>query len=420
VRGALTMRGWHALARLTLPLLLAGCGTAPESVPNGAAARAADGAPATAAALGGTAVPVRYARTFTATDVGPVRVVDLRAAIITWGGSAKGPEQHARLVLVPHGATVPPLTGPLAGATVVRTPVRRVGVNVAPLEAMLTALGTADRLVAVGGPKSYDDAVRARTLRGELAQVGYGWHAPPEIDALVAARPDVFLMSMGDLGHAPHMRRIASLGIPVVPVFLDAEPDYMGKVEYIRLVGMLTGREAEADAYLARVAASVDSLKRAAAAQPTRTVVSAWFAGGDRWMATIRNADAKLLRDANGLNPLEAPDDARQDAFTRIGTEQMLARARDAECWILRDTHSRPFTDVRTLRQFRAYREGCLFASDGMAKPAADAWDLYETAVIRPDLVLGDLVRMLHPALRTGPGAAGPFRYVRPDTAVAR
>lgn len=60
-------------------------------------------------------------------------------------------------------------------------------------------------------------------------------------------------------------------------------------------------------------------------------------------------------------------------------------------------------------------REGCVFAADGMTKPQADAFDLYETAVIRPDLVLGDIARMLHPALRDEP-----FRYIRPDRTVVR
>ena len=150
-------------------------------------------------------------------------------------------------------------------------------------------------------------------------------------------------------------------------------------------------------------------------AQPTRSVIFAWFGGGDRWNPTIRNADAKLLRDANGRNPFEEPDDRRRDSFNQVSTEELIARGKDSDCWIIRDTHSAPFRDVATLRRFKAYRNGCLFAADGMFKPAADAFDLYETGTIRPDLVLGDIVGMLHPSLRTRP-----FRYIRPDTKVPK
>ncbi len=155
--------------------------------------------------------------------------------------------------------------------------------------------------------------------------------------------------------------------------------------------------------------------KKAAAAQPTRSVLSAWFAGGDQWNPVIRNAAAKMLRDANGRNPFEGADDPDKDSFNKVSTEELIARGANADCWIMRDSHSAPFTDRAVLSRFKAYREGCIFAADGMTKPQADAFDLYETAVIRPDLVLGDIVRMLHPALRDQP-----FRYIRPDTKVAR
>lgn len=398
LRGApLTLAG-----ALAFVLGLGGCGDAPRQA-------------GSRQELGGREIPMRFARTFRVVQMNGYRVVDLKASVVSWGGDAVGEEQFQRLVLVPRGTEPPPLIGELQGATLIRTPVMRIASNTGFHEAITRVLGINDRLVAVGGVKSYDDALRARVKSGEVRQIGYGWHSPPELDALLAARPDVLLMSLGDMANLGAKPRIERLGIPVVPIFLDNEPDYMGRVDYVRLIGMLAGREREADAFVAMVSANVEKLKKAAAAQPTRTVISAWFSGGDRWMATIRNADAKLLRDANGRNLLEGPDDPRKDSFNRIGTEALLARGADAQCWILRDSHSKPFDDAATLARFRAYRENCVFAADGMVKPQADAFDLYETAVIRPDLVLGDLVRMLHPPLRDAP-----FLYIRPDAKVAR
>lgn len=358
---------------------------------------------------------MRFAKTFRVIERNGYRVVDLKASVISWGGDAVGEEQFQRLVLVPRETPAPPLSGDLAGATLIRTPVVRIASNTGYHEAMTKVLGINDRLVAVGGVKSYDDHLRARVRGGQVRQIGYGWHSPPELDALIAAKPDVLLMSMGDMKNVGAKPRIEALGIPVVPIFLDNEADYMGRVDYVRLLGMLAGKEREADAFVEMVAKNVEALKAKAAAQPTRSILSAWFSGGDRWMPTIRNADAKLLRDANGRNPFEAADDLRKDSFNRVSTEELIARGKNADCWIMRDSHSTPFRDVATLSRFKAYREGCLFAADGMTKPNADAYDYYEMAVIRPDLVLGDLVRMLHPALRNEP-----FRYIRPDQKVVR
>ena len=362
-----------------------------------------------------TEIALDAAETFRVFERDGYRIVDIRAAVVNWGGGAVGQEEFQRLVLAPSSLEAPELTGDLSGATLIRTPVMRIASNYSYHEAITKALGINDRLVAVGGVKSYDDDIRDRVRRGEIAQVGYGWHSPPNLDALIAARPDVFLMTMGDLKNASAKKRIEALGIPVVPIFLENEPDYMGRVDYVRLIGMLTGQEDKAHSYVQTVQKNVAKIKAKAASQPTRTVLAAWYGSGDRWNPTVRNADAKLLRDANARNPFELPDDRQKDSFNQISTEELIARGTEADCWIMRDTHSIAFDDVNILRRFKAYREDCMFAADGKYKPDADTFDYYETAVIRPDLLLGDIARMLHPDLRDEP-----FLYIRPDRKLAR
>jgi iron complex transport system substrate-binding protein len=383
------------LATLLLATLVAACGVVPSAAPEPAE---------------GATVPLAAARTFRVVERDGYRIVDLESSIVSWAGVAHGPRQRARIVLVPHGRPAPLLAGDLAGATLIRTPVRRIATNAGPHEAMLTALGVDDRLVAVGGTFSYNDDIRARVMAKQVAQVGYGWHSPPQLDVLVAARPDVFLMALDDADHLDHLERIRALGIAVMPTFIDGEPDYMGRVDYVRLVGMLTGREREADAYVAMVARNVDRLKALAATQPPRPMLAAYYLRGDRWLAVVRNAGGKLIRDAGGINLLEQPDDLSRDEVVRLGTEQLLPYAERADCWVLRDDQSPRFRDASVPRRFRAWREGCAYAVDGSTKPHVNAYDFYERAVIRPDLVLADLIAMLHPHLGIKAGT-----YIRPD-----
>lgn len=367
------------------------------------------------APAGAVPVAMEYAETFQIHERDGYRIVDLRAPLVSWGGSAQGSDRSARIVLVPKSEEPPPLVGDLEDAVVVRTPVERIAVNYGFLEAILTALDIEDRLVAVGGVKSYNDDIRARTRAGKLAQLGYGWHSPPSIDPLLESDPDVFLMVLGDLGHAEHYERIKKLGVPVMPIFFEAETSYMGPVDYVRLIGMLSGREAQADAFVSMVADNVQALKDLVADVPPKQVLSSWYTGGGRWMVIVRNADNALLEDAGAVNLMGEADDIRLDDFVRVGTEVLLERARDIDCWIIRDTHSVAFDDVEMLQNFKAWRDGCLFAGDGMSKPEADAFDIYETGIIRPDVILGDVVRMLHPDLRSDP-----FVYIRPDNQVVR
>ena len=403
------------IAALTL-IGLCACVEQQGAEQQGAEQQGTDAAPVgLAAPAGAQAAAMPHAETFKVYERDGYRIVDFRAPIVSWGGDAKGADQTARIVLAPRDAEPPALTGDLSGAVLVRTPVRRIAVNYGFLEAVLTTLGVEDRLVAVGGVKSYNDEIRARTRSDDLAQIGYGWHAPPEIDTLIGAEPDVFFMVLGDLGHAEYYDRIKALGVPVAPIFFEAETTYMGPVDYVRLIGMFVDREAEAEAFTAMVADNVADLKARVADRPKKKVLSSWFAGGGRWMVTVRNAENQLLSDAGGVNPMAQADDIRLDDFARMGSETLLEHARDIDCWIIRDTHSQPVTDTDYLQHFKAWRDGCLFASDGSSKPEADAFDLYENGPIRPDLILRDLVRMLHPDLTDEP-----FVYIQPDDETPR
>ena len=370
------------------------------------------GAPDDPGALEGVALETPWTKTFRAVERDGYRIVDIEASVITWGGTAGGPPQRARLVLVPRGQEPPLLEGDLAGATLIRTPVQRIAVNDQAHEAMLRALGVEDRIVAVGGHNSYDDDLRRKVRSGELQRIEYGWHKPPTLDALVAARPDVLIAHMADLTHTQHLERVEALGIPFVPTFVDAEPHYMGRVAWVLLMGLLTGKEAEAEAFVAQVAREVDRLKALAAEQPRRSVLWAWYrSAGNRWAVTQRNAEAALIRDANAELVLGAEDDPELDTFSDLSTERLLRDATDADCWMIRDPLSSVFDDQAVLQRFKAVQDGCVFWEPGKRHPTADSWELWEIGTIRPDWHLADIIKMVHPELRDGE-----WRYLAPET----
>ncbi len=351
-----------------------------------------------------------YTDTFTVYQRDGYHIVDMSAAIVTWGGEAEGERQSARIVIVPKDITPPALEGDLANATLVRTPLQRIAVNYTSIEAMLTALEINDRLVAVGGGKSYNDSIRQGVEEGRIAQIGYGWHMPPMLDPLLVAKPDALLMVMGDMQHAESYRRISDLGIPVVPIFLGAEIDYLAAVDYVKLVGLLTGKQEKAAQFADMVVNNVNRLKEVVSDQPKKTVLNAWYSGSGKWMAVVRNKDNKFIEDANGINPLKTEDDMAKSHLAPVSTEFLVTYPEPIDCWVIRDTHSTPFDDLQLINQIKAVQDGCLFAGDGMQKPEADAFDIYETAVVRPDLILQDYVKVLYPEL-----IDEPYKYIRPD-----
>ena len=226
----------------------------------------------------GTAIPLRHARYLKLERHDGYTLARLRAPVADQSGG-QAQEQEAVLVLAPRAKPEPSLPAALRHATLIRTPVMRIAANASSDEAFLGQLGVKDRLVAVGGRVSFDDDVRRGVIEGRIGQIGYNWHAPPNLDVLLAARPDVFLMRLSDPVHTPVLDRARRLGLIVAPTFAEDEPTYLGRAEWVRLHGLLTGREAEADRLFDQIETRAQVLKAAATVRlpvPTLWALSGW------------------------------------------------------------------------------------------------------------------------------------------------
>jgi ABC-type Fe3+-hydroxamate transport system substrate-binding protein len=404
-----------AITASAAAVLLVGC-LKPAELPN-ADSTQSDPTAVVVADTSRAADPVRYATTFRLEPAAGYTVLRL---ITPEPKSGFGDAIAREVVVVLHPRGTPPsdLPASLADALTIAVPATRFAVNAYDAEAFLSAIGAREALVAVGGTNSYDDSVRARAVRGELGQLGVGFHQPPNLDVALAARPDVFFIRMSDLKHGASLTRARALGLAALPYFAESEATYLGRAEWIKVFGALTGRTAVADSIFRSIEARVDSLKTLAHTRPARTVFWAYFEGADRWVATVRGPVAQFLRDANGINIFEKPEDNSKEETEKIGTEVMLTRARDAECWVAGDGWPEP-VPVAVAEQFAAFHRRCMALYNGRYNAAADAWDWFQSGFVRPDLILREVVKVLHPDL-----VPQPWDYLRPyvppRTAAAR
>ena len=384
---------------LALGLALSGCDRTEQ--PSAATTAAEIGEPAI------QHIPLRHAQYLKLERRDGFVVAHLKGPMANEQGAAQ--EWTATIVLAPSDGPIPELRGDLRDATVIRTPVRRIAANAGSDEAFLGQLGVKDRLVAVGGVASYDDDIRRKAKAGEIGQVGYNWHSPPNLDVLLATRPDVFLMRLSDPAHTPVLKRAQSLGLAVLPTLAEEEQSYLARAEWIRLYGILTGTEARAEQIFAEVEARVLELKKKAASRPKTKVLWAYSAGADRWIATVRGAEASYITDAGGINLLARAEDPNQYPTQTISTETILPFGDQADVWLLGDIHAVAPRNPAIERGFRAWREQRLFGNTGRTAATENAYDWYQTALVRPDWVLSDFVKALHPEL-----VDEPFRFLKP------
>ena len=301
-------------------------------------------------------------------------------------------------VLVPRRSTQPMPVIQASDGTVIRTPVRRVVSLSTPNIPFLRDLGVLDTLVAVDtGDYVYDADVLERIAAGDVRSVGTG--ASLDLERVIELAPDVVLVSA--LGpDDPAVTRLRGAGVPVLVVADWRESTPLGRAEWLRLFGALFERDARAaeifreraDRYTEirdRVTRRVPSDQR-----PTVFANGPWqgqwpVPAGDSYMA-------RLFADA-GAQYLWAHTEGTGSIF--LDLEAVLARALTADYWINLNYDWTNMADVRRadrrLTTFAAYRAGRLYHYIRRVRPSG-ANDFWETGVGRPDLVLADLVAILH------------------------
>lgn len=338
---------------------------------------------------------LRHATGFSVSYHGSHKVVTLR--------DPTGTAAVERLILVQCGAPVPPLDGELAGAIVVEVPVARFATNDDGTVARLREMGLAGTLVAMGGGGIYDPDLRRRYEQGEIVGIGESFHGQPDLERLLAAAPELVILFSGGPAHAEALERIRRLGIPAVPSYAWKEPSHLGLAEWLKYPALFANAEAEAERRFETIERAYQELAReasraarAADARGAGRPVAFWAENrGAAWIVHRDSWQARYLEAAGAENPFAA----RGEPTARLSTEAVLEAAADADVWITETPTADRMPPGVPLDAFAAHRGGRVFHPHARTRPEWDAWDWYETALVRPDLVLGDLVAILYPGL---------------------
>lgn len=342
---------------------------------------------------------IQYAKHFTVSDQGNYKVVKTHATIRRWGSEETQALQDM-MVLYQRGTEPPVLEGELQEATLIQVPVTRVATNLESTERFLEEFGSHKKIQAVGGLISYNDSIRQLVLQGKIGQIGYSWHQPPNQEVLLERKIDLFLMTISNLDFKDGLEKCRQLGIPTATVFDWAESNYLAQAEWIKYFALFFNKEAAADKLFNEIVANVESLKKKVNALPEKpTVMWGYYTGKGRWLIHRNSAEAQLLKDAGADNVFYDSMRAIRNEGEPFSTEQLMAGGKDVTHWIIGDIHSAELPGENIMSTFNAWRTGKLYHNMKRSKPEANAYDWYGSAPVRPDYVLADLVKLLHPQI---------------------
>ncbi|MEO0338087.1 MAG: ABC transporter substrate-binding protein [Bacteroidota bacterium] len=344
-------------------------------------------------------VVIEFAQHFSVSYHGNYKVVQTDATFYPNGKNGKEEDRKDILVLVQKGTEAPPLEGALKGATILSIPAKTVAVNVQHSESFLRELELVDRINAIGGLYSYNDEMRNKALSNQIGQVGYSWHSPPNLEVLLERQPDLFLMTTASMAHTESLDKCRQLGVPTAAVFDWAEQDYLARAEWLKFYALFFNAEAKANEVFQNIADRIEELKGLAAQTPKESALWGFYTSKSQWAVDLASFPAQYMRDANLNNVLVGKVEANANGKQRLSSEQLLTMGKEAEHWIIGDIHAAPLPKESIMSSFQAWNTGNLYQNMERVDPKSNTSDWYATAIVRPDTVLADLIKLVHPEL---------------------
>ena len=306
--------------------------------------------------------------------------------------TVKQPHPHGRpesYVLVRCGAPAPALTGDLAGAQHITVPVTSLYSASTTHLGMIAELGRPDVVTGVASPAQVtDQQIRARIEAGDT--VGYAPGRQTNVEAVIGAGPDVLVTAGVDDPSHPKLRA-AGIGVVANAEWLEATP--LGRAEWIKVFAALTGTERAAERIYRTVRADYHRwAARTAGIPPEQVLLGAMYQGS--WpMPSGAGYTGRLVSDAGGRHPWQADTGLPGLA---LNFESVYLKAGDAPHWLV-TTGWRSLADA--VAEDGRYATLAAFRNGQIWSATADYW---ERGAARPDLLLADMIAIMHPELAPG------------------
>ncbi|MDE5607510.1 MAG: ABC transporter substrate-binding protein [Muribaculaceae bacterium] len=275
------------------------------------------------------------------------------------------------------------------------TPAERIVAMSSSHVAMLDALGVSDRIVGVSG-KGFLSTPSVVTRIDEIADVGYDGNI--DYEKLISVRPDIILL-YGVNGASSMESKLRELGIPFVYIGDYMEETPLGKAEWLRFLAEIVGKQQLADSLMSEVSQRYADLVSLVSGVDRRPSVMLNMPVGDQWyLPTPGGYMPRMINDAGGRYMFES-DDPRTSV--PVDFETAYSMLSGADLW-LNPGGASDLTSIAVLAPklagMPAVADGKVFNNNARLTPGGGN-DFWESSAVHPDIVLADLISIIHPEL---------------------
>lgn len=265
----------------------------------------------------------------------------------------------------------------------------------------LYLLGLTQTIKGISGVNLlFNDSIHTRIDKGVITNLG---NQEPDFEKLAALQPDFIFTSGYYDGGDKLAAKLRALNILAILNLDYLEQDPLGRAEWIKFVAAFFDAEDLADSLFQSIESNYHEIRMLATKATTKPTVfcnlpykEMWYMpSGDTYMATlIKDAGGDFLwkdvKASNGLN-------------LTLDFEAVYVKAADADYWLnpgfARTRNDIAVADSRHAR-FKAFQSKQVFNNNKRITNNG-GFDFWESGVLRPDLILADLLFIFHPELMT-------------------
>ena len=282
---------------------------------------------------------------------------------------------------------------------VVQLPIQKIILTATTQVPHLELLGSMDKLAGfpqvdlISSPQAWK-----QINAGKVQDLGSGPSSNPEL--MLDLEPDLVIIST--LGE--DLRQLDLLSQAGIPALINGEyveQHPLGRAEWIKFTGILLGKYEESLEVFETIERQYLEVQKLAAKiqESARPSVLSGVMYQDTWYAPgSQSWGAQLLVAAGGRYVFA---DQKGKGSLQLNYEYVLENALEADFWI----GSADFSSLEAMgtaepryRVFRAFDKGAVFTYT-LKKGPKGGLEYFELGYMRPDLILKDLIKILHPDL---------------------
>lgn len=259
----------------------------------------------------------------------------------------------------------------------------------------LAKLGVVDKLVGVSNPKTVNTPEVVEKIKaGQIAELG---NNNINVERLLELNPDlVTTYGTGNPQTDNHGKLLeAGLKVAINAEYMETSP--LGRAEWLKFTALFFDREGIAEKEFSEIAnkyqdiaAKVQSIKKRPTVFTGFNFKGTWYTPG------CKSYVARYLADA-GADYLCAENSS---GSTPLSFEDVFERAATADYWLNVSQSWQNLKDVVTedsrYGDFQAVKKGNVY-NNNLRLNENGGNDYWETGISNPDLVLADLIKILHP-----------------------